>query len=63
MSPEEYYDFLNKLNALKTNQQKLAFAEQFYLNMVLKYRNQFVANGLIDNLTDLINELRKGDDN
>ncbi len=55
MSEDEFNSFLYEL-ANSTN--KKATAADFYNQMVVKYGNQFDKKGLIDELIDILNNLK-----
>lgn len=59
MTEQEILIFLQELYSFSTAEERRVFADSFYKTMLEKYNNQFDPNGYIDELIDVLKNLKK----
>ena len=59
MTQKEFLNFLQELYSYSTTEERLKFTETFYKKMFTKYNNQFDSNGYIDELIEVLQNLKK----
>ena len=59
MTQMEFSNFLQELYSYSTTEERLKFTETFYNTMFTKYNNQFDSNGYIDELIEVLQNLKK----
>lgn len=58
MTQKEFLNFLQELYSYSTTEERLKFTETFYKTMFTKYNNQFDSNGYIDELIEVLQNLK-----